>query len=157
MSQTQIIDGQVVPVLYNGIMKYEAIKERTVVTNYIATVKYNGKLEKEVVDTVTLTVEYTEVPTQKIEEKQETKSNSIINVFIYNFQNNTWKLVRKTKVKASEKLIDITPQNNEISRKYKIVLKNDLYTKWYGQNITVKYFDKQFICNVKENEIEIVV
>lgn len=178
VSQTQIIDGQVVPVLYNGIMKYEAIKERTVVTNYIATVKYNGKLEKEVVDTVTLTVEYTEVPTQKIEEKQETKSNSIIptvatgtgiiicsgiilisrkNVFIYNFQNNTWKLVRKTKVKASEKLIDITPQNNEISRKYKIVLKNDLYTKWYGQNITVKYFDKQFICNVKENEIEIVV
>ena len=110
--------------------------------------------------------------------KQETKSNIVIptvatgtgiiicsgiilisrkNVFIYNFQNNTWKLVRKTKVKASEKLIDITPQNNEISRKYKIVLKNDLYTKWYGQNITVKYFDKQFICNVKENEIEIVV
>ena len=178
VSQTQIIDGQVVPVLYNGIMKYEAIKERTVVTNYIATVKYNGKLEKEVVDTVTLTVEYTEVPTQKIEEKQETKSNSIIptvatgtgiiicsgiifisrkNVFIYNYQNNNWKLVRKTRVKASEKLVDITPQNNEISRKYKMVLKNELYTKWYGQNITVKYFDKQFICNVKENEIEIVV
>ena len=178
VSQTQIIDGQAVPVLYNGVMKYEAIKERTVVTNYIATVKYNGKLEKEVVDTVTLTMEYTEVPTQKIEEKQETKSNDIIptiatgtgiiicsgiilisrkNVFIYNYQNNNWKLVRKTKVKASEKLVDITPQNNEISRKYKIALKNDLYTKWYGQNITVKYFDKQFIFNVKENEIEIVV
>ena len=178
VSQTQIIDGQAVPVLYNGVMKYEALKERTVVTNYIATVKYNGKLEKEVVDTVTLTMKYTEVPTQKIEEKQETKRNDIIptiatgtgiiicsgiilisrkNVFIYNYQNNNWKLVRKTKVKASEKLVDITPQNNEISRKYKIVLKNDLYTKWYGQNITVKYFDKQFICNVKENEIEIVV
>ena len=178
VSQTQIIDGQAVPVLYNGVMKYEALKERTDVTNYIATVKYNGKLEKEVVDTVTLTMKYTEVPTQKIEEKQETKRNDIIptiatgtgiiicsgiilisrkNVFIYNYQNNNWKLVRKTKVKASEKLVDITPQNNEISRKYKIVLKNDLYTKWYGQNITVKYFDKQFICNVKENEIEIVV
>ena len=178
VSQTQIIDGQAVPVLYNGVMKYEALKERTVVTNYIATVKYNGKLEKEVVDTVTLTMKYTEVPTQKIEEKQETKRNDIIptiatgtgiiicsgiilisrkNVFIYNYQNNNWKLVRKTKVKASEKLVDITPQNNEISRKYKIVLKNDLYTKWYGQNITVKYFDKQFIFNVKENEIEIVV
>ena len=51
------------------IMKYEAIKERTVVTNYIATVKYNGKLEKEVVDTVTLTIKYTEVPTKKNEEK----------------------------------------------------------------------------------------
>ena len=178
ISQTQIIDGQAVPVLYNGVMKYEAIKERTVVTNYIATVKYNGKLEKEVVDTVTLTMKYTEVPTQKIEEKQETKRNNIIptiatgtgiiicsgiilisrkNVFIYNYQNNSWKLVRKTKVKASEKLVDITPQDEDISRKYKIVLKNDLYTKWYGQNITVKYFDKQFICNVKENEIEIVV
>ena len=178
VSQTQIIDGQVVPVLYNGIMKYEAIKERTVVTNYIATVKYNGKLEKEVVDTVTLTVEYTEVPTQKIEEKQETKSNSIIptvatgtgiiicsgiilisrkNVSIYNYKNNTWKLVRKTKVKANEKIIDITPQNEELSKKYKIVLKNDLYNKWYGQNITIKYFDKQFIYNVKNSEIEIVV
>lgn len=178
ISQTQIIDGQAVPVLYNGVMKYEAIKERTVVTNYIATVKYNGKLEKEVVDTVTLTMKYTEVPTQKIEEKQETKRNNIIptiatgtgiiicsgiilisrkNVFIYNYQNNSWKLVRKTKVKASEKLVDITPQDEDISRKYKIVLKNDLYTKWYGQNITVKYFDKQFICNVKENKIEIVV
>ena len=142
VSQTQIIDGQAVPVLYNGVMKYEALKERTVVTNYIATVKYNGKLEKEVVDTVTLTMKYTEVPTQKIEEKQETKRNDIIptiatgtgiiicsgiilisrkNVFIYNYQNNNWKLVRKTKVKASEKLVDITPQNNEISRKYKIV------------------------------------
>lgn len=178
VSQTQIIDGQSVPVLYKGVMKYEAIKERTVVNNYIATVKYDGKLEKEVVDTVTLTMKYTEVPTQKSEEKQETKSNGIIptvatgtgiiicsgiifisrkNVFIYNYQNNNWKLVRKTRVKASEKLVDITPQNNEISRKYKMVLKNELYTKWYGQNITVKYFDKQFICNVKENEIEIVV
>lgn len=178
VSKTQIIDGQDVPVSYNGIMKYEAIKERTVVTNYIATVKYNGKLEKEVVDTVTLTMEYTEVPTQKTEEKQETKNNVVAptvatgtgilicsgiilisrkNVSIYNYKNNTWKLVRKTRVKANEKIVDITPQNEDISRKYKIVLKNDLYNKWYGQNITVKYFDKQFICNVKNNEIEIIV
>ena len=78
VSKTQIIDGQDVPVLYNGIMKYEAIKERTVVTNYIATVKYNGKLEKEVIDTVTLTMKYTEVPTQKIEEKQENKNNAVV-------------------------------------------------------------------------------
>ena len=178
VSKTQIIDGQDVPVLYNGIMKYEAIKERTVVTNYIATVKYNGKLEKEVIDTVTLTMKYTEVPTQKIEEKQENKNNAVVptvatgtgilicsgiilisrkNVSIYNYKNNTWKLVRKTKVKANEKIIDITPQNEELSKKYKIVLKNDLYNKWYGQNITIKYFDKQFIYNVKNSEIEIVV
>ena len=178
VSKTQIIDGQDVPVSYNGIMKYEAIKERTVITNYIATVKYNGKLEKEVVDTVTLTMEYTEVPTQKIEEKQETKNNVVAptvatgtgilicsgiilisrkNVSIYNYKNNTWKLVRKTKVKANEKIVNITPQDEDISRKYKIVLRNDLYNKWYGQNITVKYFDKQFICNVKNNGIEIIV
>ena len=178
VSKTQIIDGQDVPVLYNGIMKYEAIKERTVVTNYIATVKYNGKLEKEVIDTVTLTMKYTEVPTQKIEEKQENKNNAVVptvatgtgilicsgiilisrkNVSIYKYKNNTWKLVRKTKVKANEKIIDITPQNEELSKKYKIVLKNDLYNKWYGQNITIKYFDKQFIYNVKNSEIEIVV
>ena len=160
-------------------MKYEAIRERTVVTNYIATVKYNGKLKKEVVDTVTLTIKYTEVATEEsnIEKKtEETKNNIVVptvatgtgiiifsgiifisrkNILIYNYQNNNWKLIRK--IKASGKLIDITPQNNEISRKYKIVLKNDLYNKWYGQNITVKYFDKQFICNIKENEIEIVV
>ena len=179
VSKTQIIDGQDVPVLYNGVMKYEAIRERTVVTNYIATVKYNGKLKKEVVDTVTLTIKYTEVATEKsnIEKKtEETKNNIVVptvatgtgiiifsgiilisrkNILIYNYQNNNWKLIRK--IKASGKLIDITPQNNEISRKYKIFLKNDLYNKWYGQNITVKYFDKQFICNIKENEIEIVV
>ena len=179
VSKTQIIDGQDVPVLYNGVMKYEAIRERTVVTNYIATVKYNGKLKKEVVDTVTLTIKYTEVATEKsnIEKKTEETTNNIVvptvatgtgiiifsgiilisrkNILIYNYQNNNWKLIRK--IKASGKLIDITPQNNEISRKYKIVLKNDLYNKWYGQNITVKYFDKQFICNIKENEIEIVV
>ena len=179
VSKTQIIDGRDVPVLYNGIMKYEAIRERTVVTNYIATVKYNGKLKKEVVDTVTLTIKYTEVATEEsnIEKKtEETKNNIVVptvatgtgiiifsgiilisrkNILIYNYQNNNCKLIRK--IKASGKLIDITPQNNEISRKYKIVLKNDLYNKWYGQNITVKYFDKQFICNIKENEIEIVV
>lgn len=179
VSKTQIIDGQDVPVLYNGVMKYEAIRERTVVTNYIATVKYNGKLKKEVVDTVTLTIKYTEVATEKsnIEKKTEETTNNIVvptvatgtgiiifsgiilisrkNILIYNYQNNNWKLIRK--IKASGKLIDITPQNNEISRKYKIFLKNDLYNKWYGQNITVKYFDRQFICNIKENEIEIVV
>ena len=179
VSKTQIIDGQDVPVLYNGVMKYEAIRERTVVTNYIATVKYNGKLKKEVVDTVTLTIKYTEVATEEsnIEKKtEETKNNIVVptvatgtgiiifsgiilisrkNILIYNYQNNNCKLIRK--IKASGKLIDITPQNNEISRKYKIFLKNDLYNKWYGQNITVKYFDRQFICNIKENEIEIVV
>ena len=80
VSKTQIIDGRDVPVLYNGIMKYEAIRERTVVTNYIATVKYNGKLKKEVVDTVTLTIKYTEVATEEsnIEKKTEETKNNIV-------------------------------------------------------------------------------
>lgn len=177
VSKTQIIDGRDVPVLYNGVMKYEAIRERTVISNYIATVKYNGKLEKEVVDTVTLTMKYTEVPKEE-KNVEETKNNVVVptvatgtgiiifsgiilirrkNISIYNYKNNTWKLVRKTKVKPSEKLVDITPQNNDTSRKYKIVLNNELYNKWCGQNITVKYFDKQFICNIKEKKIEIVV
>ena len=51
----------------------------------------------------------------------------------------------------------LTDGIKELSKKYKIVLKNDLYNKWYGQNITIKYFDKQFIYNVKNSEIEIVV
>ena len=181
ISKTEKIDGQDIPISYDGTMKYEAIKKRIVINNYIATVSYFGKIEKEVIDTVTVKVQYKEVPKKEstvIETEKEQKSSitapvvtagagiiicsgiifiSRKNISIYNYQNNNWKLVRKEKVKASEKLVDITPQNNEISRKYKIVLKNDLYTKWYGQNITVKYFDKQFICNVKENEIEILV
>lgn len=174
VSETQNIDGQEVPVSYNGIMKYEAIKVRTIVSNYKATVKYSGELKKEVVDSVTFILQYEEIPIDKGENENKqsnmlptvaTGTGIIIfsgiifisrkNILIYNYQNNNWKLIRK--IKASGKLIDITPQNNEISRKYKIVLKNDLYNKWYGQNITVKYFDKQFICNIKENEIEIVV
>ena len=43
------------------------------------------------------------------------------------------------------------------SRKYKIVLSNMLFNKLRNQNIIIKYYDKQFICKVKEKEIEIMV
>ena len=68
--QTQKIDGQDIPIAYNGIMNYEGIKERKIIKNYIATVTYKGTLEKEETDSITYHLSYEEVPTE--EEKDYT-------------------------------------------------------------------------------------
>lgn len=175
--ETQNIDGQAVPVSYNGIMKYEAIEVRTIVSNYKATVKYSGELKKKVVDSVTFKLQYEEIPIDKGENENKqsnmlptvaTTGTGIIlcsgiiwlsrkNVLIYNYKNNKWNLVKKTKIKNKENKINITPIKMDKSRKYKIVLSNRLFNKLRNQNITIKYYDKQFICKVKEKEIEIMV
>ena len=177
VAETQNIDGQAVPVSYNGIMKYEAIKVRTIVSNYKATVKYSGELKKEVVDSVTFILQYEEIPIDKGENENKqsnmlptvaTTGTGIIlcsgiillsrkNVLIYNYKNNKWNLIKKTKIKNNETKINITPMRMEKSRKYKIVLNNRLFNKLRNQNIIIKYYDKQFICEVKEKEIEIMV
>lgn len=177
VAETQNIDGQAVPVSYNGIMKYEAIKVRTIVSNYKATVKYSGELKKEVVDSVTFILQYEEIPIDKGENENKqsnmlptvaTTGTGIIlcsgiillsrkNVLIYNYKNNKWNLIKKTKIKNNETKINITPIRMEKSRKYKIVLNNRLFNKLRNQNIIIKYYDKQFICEVKEKEIEIMV
>ena len=177
VAETQNIDGQAVPVSYNGIMKYEAIKVRTIVSNYKATVKYSGELKKEVVDSVTFKLQYEEIPIDKGENENKqsnmlptvaTTGTGIIlcsgiillsrkNVLIYNYKNNKWNLVKKTKIKNNENKINITPIKMDKSRKYKIVLSNMLFNKLRNQNIIIKYYDKQFICKVKEKEIKIMV
>lgn len=68
ISKTQKIEGQDIPISYNGEMYYEGIKERTIIKSYIASAKYKGKLKKEEVASVTFNIKYKELP------KEETKS-----------------------------------------------------------------------------------
>lgn len=50
-------------------MKYEGIKERTIVKSYLATVTYKGILEKEEVNSITFKITYQEIPQEITEEK----------------------------------------------------------------------------------------
>lgn len=172
ISQIQKIDGQDIPCTYNGIMNYEGIKERTIIKNYMATVTYSGILQKEETDSINYHLTYEEIPT---EEKTDytipittTTATGIVifsgiiiyrrkNVYIYNDKNGGWKLVKKLHLNKNERLINITPITPSVSRKYKIVLSNKLYNDLLHSNITIKYFDKQYICEIKEKEFEILV
>lgn len=172
ISQIQKIDGQDIPCIYNGIMNYEGIKERRIINNYMATVTYSGILQKEETDSISFHLTYEEIPT---EEKTDytipiatTTATGIVvfsgiiiyrrkNVYIYNDKNGRWKLVKKLHLNENERLIDITPITPSVSRKYRIVLSNKLYNDLLHSNITIKYFDKQYICEIKEKEFEILV
>lgn len=70
VSQVEKIEGQDVPISYNGEMYYEGIKERNIIKSYIAEVQYKGTLEKEEVESITLNLTYKEV-------SQEEKTNYI--------------------------------------------------------------------------------
>lgn len=65
VSQVEKIEGQDVPVSYNGEMQYEAIKERTIIKSYIASVNYKGTLEKEEIESVSFEIIYKEVPQEE--------------------------------------------------------------------------------------------
>lgn len=171
VAQTQEIDGQEIPILYNGIMNYKGIKERKIIKNYIATIKYKGTLHKEVVESIKCHLTYKEV-------QEEEKTNNIIpivttttgiiifsgiiilrrkNIYIYNYENKNWKLVKKLHLSKNERLVDITPLVPGSSSKYKIVLNRKLYNDLINSSITIKYFDKQYIYEIKEKEFEIYV
>ena len=171
VAQTQKIDGQEIPLLYNGIMNYEGIKERRIIKNYIATIEYKGTLHKEVVESINYHLTYKEV-------QEEEKTNNIIpivttttgiiifsgivilrrkNIYIYNYENKNWKLVKKLHLSKNERLVDITPLVPGSSSKYKIVLNRKLYNDLINSSITIKYFDKQYIYEIKEKEFEIYV
>lgn len=168
IAETQNIDGQDVPVSYNGEMNYEGIKQRRVIKNYIATVTYKGILEKEEEDSITYNLTYEEIK----EEKDYTPvvlsttagiiffSGLIIfkrkNIFVYNSNSGKWKLVKKLHISKNDRLIDITPLKIA-SNKYKIVLSSRLFNNLKYSNIKIKYFDKQFIYNIKEQQFEITV
>ena len=171
VAQTQEMDGQEIPILYNGIMNYKGIKERKIIKNYIATIKYKGTLHKEVVESIKCHLTYKEV-------QEEEKTNNIIpivttttgiiifsgiiilrrkNIYIYNYENKNWKLVKKLHLSKNERLVDITPLVPGSSSKYKIVLNRKLYNDLINSSITIKYFDKQYIYEIKEKEFEIYV
>lgn len=168
IAKTQSIDGQEIPISYNGLMNYEGVKQRKVIKNYIANVTYKGTLEKEKVDSMTYNLTYEEIK----EEKDYTPvvlsttagiiffSGLIIlrrkNIFIYNSNNGKWRLVKKLHISKNDRLIDITPLKI-VSHKYKIVLSSRLFNNLKDSNIKIKYFDKQFICKVKEQQFEITV
>lgn len=171
--QTQKIDGQEIPILYNGSMNYEGVKERRIIKNYLATVTYKGTLQKEEINSITYSLIYEENPI--IEDTANyyipviTATGTVIlvfsgfliykrkNVFIYNYINDSWKLVKKLHFSKNENIMNITPTVPSITSKYKIVLNNKLYKELLHKNITIKYFDSQYIYEVKEKEFEIYV
>lgn len=69
VSKTEKVEGQDVPIAYNGEMQYEGIKERTIVKSYLATVSYKGTIEKEEVDSIAFEITYKEVPQEITEEE----------------------------------------------------------------------------------------
>lgn len=162
------IEGKDVPTAYSGNMIYEGIKERTIVTSYIATADYKGTLSKEKVESVTFNITYKEIPekTNYIPIAITTGTGIIIvsgilimrrkNVYIYNLQNEKWKLVKKLHISKNQKVINITPLK-ALSNKYKITLDNKIFTKLRGENITIKYFDKSYIYQIKDKEFEIIM
>ena len=169
IAQTQKIDGQDIPISYNGIMNYEGVKERTIITSYLATVNYKGILEKEVTESITYNIDYEEIPQEKtnyIPIVATTTAGIIFfsgiiifkrkNATVYNFQNQEWKLVKKCHVSKINKLIDVTPLT-PMTHKYKIKLSTKAFNELLNDNVTIKYFDQQFIYKIKDKEFEIFV
>ncbi len=169
IAETQNVDGQEIPTSYNGVMNYEGVKRRTIIKNYIATVIYKGTLKKEEADSITFNIIYEEIGTQENNYTPAiiTTTAGIIffsgliilrrkNIFIYNINNGKWKLVKKLHISKNDSLINITP-SIAMSGKYKIVLSNKLYNELLNKNMTIKYFDKQYIYEIKEKEFEIYV
>ena len=69
VSQVEKVEGQDVPIAYNGEMQYEGIKERTIVKSYLATVSYKGTLEKKTLDSITFKIIYKEAQQEETEKE----------------------------------------------------------------------------------------
>lgn len=69
ISQVEKIEGQDIPIAYNGEMQYEGIKEKKIIKSYLATVTYVGTLEKEETESITFNIKYKEIPQEEQEEK----------------------------------------------------------------------------------------
>lgn len=158
-----------IPTSYNGIMNYEGVTKRRVIKNYLATVIYKGTLKREEVESITYNITYEgiEIEKQNYTPIIATTTASIIffsgiiifkrkNIIIYNNNYGKWILVKKLSISINDRLIDITP-NIPMSSKYKIVLNTKLYNNLKNKRVTLKYFDKQYIYEIKEKEFEIYV
>ena len=69
ISQVEKVEGQDIPIAYNGEMQYEGIKEKKIIKSYLATVTYVGTLEKEETESITFNIKYKEIPQEEQEEK----------------------------------------------------------------------------------------
>ena len=167
IAETEMISNSEVPVKYNGIMYYEGVKTKTIITSYLATVKYSGTLEKQVPDTSIFTVEYEEVKEYGYIVPAIVGTTGIIfcsgiilfklkNVKIYNLQNGEYRLVKRLHLNKDKLLIDLTPTSFQ-TRAYKIVLSKSLYKMIKNKNIKFKYFDKQHNHTIVNKEFEVMV
>ncbi|MBO5005766.1 MAG: hypothetical protein J6D03_11275 [Clostridia bacterium] len=168
VAKTENISNGEVPVKYDGIMYYEGIKTKTIITSYLATIKYDGVLEKEVPNTTTFTVTYKEVKEYGNIVSAIAGTTGFIfvsgivllnlkNVKIYNLQNGEYKLVKKLHLNKDKKLfINLTPTKKE-DRIYKIVLAKSLYKSVKGKNIKIKYYDRQQNYNIQNREFEVMI
>ena len=179
IATTEKIGNNEVPVSYNGIMNYETVKKRTVVKSYKATVNYKGVLQKDVIDSIIITTKYEEIPKEEIKEEIPTKNDyttpiiagtttSIIiysgiiilkrkNVKVFNYdEDGNCKIIKRTRLNNKELVVDITPLRLG-TNKYKIELSTQIFNEIKGKNITIKYFDKQFIVEVKDRIFDISV
>lgn len=168
VAKTENISDGEVPVKYDGIMYYEGIKTKTIITSYLATIKYDGVLEKEVPNTTTFTVTYKEVKEYGNIVSAIAGTTGLVfvsgiillnlkNVKIYNLQNGEYKLVKKLHLNKDKKLfINLTPTKNE-DRIYKIVLSKSLYKAVKGKNIKIKYYDRQQNYNIQNREFEVMI
>ena len=151
----------------------------TDVKNYKATVNYKGVLQKDVIDSIIITTKYEEIPKEEIKEEIPTKNDyttpiiagtttSIIiysgiiilrrkNVKVFNYdEDGNCKIIKRTRLNNKELVVDITPLRLG-TNKYKIELSTQIFNELKGKNITIKYFDKQFIVEVKDRIFDISV
>ena len=167
IAETEMVANNEVPVKYNGTMYYEGVKNKTIITSYLATVKYSGTLEKQVPDTTTFIAEYEEVKEYGYIVPAIVGTTSIIffsgiilfglkNVKVYNLQNGEYKLIKRLHLNKNKLLIDLTPTNLQ-TRSYKIVLSKSLYRMIKGKDVKFKYFDKVQNYTIVNKEFEIMV
>lgn len=163
---TETIDNQQVPVLYNGTMHYEGIKTRTIIQNYIVTVNYKGTLEKEEVESITYTNIYEEIPVEKENPTAIIATSGFViisgiffikcnNTRIYALFKGNYRLIKRMHINIKHPYIDITSEVK--SNKYNIKLSSSIYKKLENKNVTIKYYDKQFNYLVQNKEFEINV
>ena len=129
VAKTENVSDGELPVKYDGIMYYEGIKTKTIITSYLATIKYDGVLEKEVPNTTTFTVTYKEVKEYVNIVSSIAGTNGFVfvsgiillnlkNVKIYNLQNGEYKLVKKLHLNKDKKLfINLTPTYQLVNTK----------------------------------------
>ncbi len=167
IAETEMFSNNEVPVKYNGIMYYEGVKTKIIVTSYLATVKYSGALEKQVPDTTTFTAQYEEVKEYGYIVPAIVATTGIIffsgiilfglkNIKVYNLQDGEYKLVKRLHLNKNKLLIDLTPTSLQ-TKAYKIVLSKSLYRMIRNKNAKIKYFDKVQNYQILNKEFEIMV